>query len=587
MDTSDFLADAPADAILLVDDMPENIRLVYQFLKQHQLPVLIAQDGESALNIARKESLSLILLDVMMPGMDGFSLCRHLKDDARTRDIPVIFMTALSDTQHKLQGFAAGGVDYLTKPVEEEELLARVNTHLRLFRLQQALTDKNRELEESVARHQAMLDNSLVGIAFVDEHHCFVEVNEQWAVIAGYYPGQLSGTCVCALYPTSLQYQQMQEEAYPRLCAGEIYETEQHLRRADGTLFWGRLRGKAVHAGVPAQGFIWNLEDISRSKTDADDLRLAAKVFENIGEALMVCNPDSRIIRINPAFSHLTGYRDSEVLGKKPSCLSSGYHDKAFYQDLWATLKKHGQWQGELWDKHKNGTIYPVLATITTVRRPDSQVSHYVAVMTDITERKRAEAELSYQAHYDKLTGLPNRRLFFDHFHKALHHAITQNEQVALLYADLDGFKQINDHCSHEIGDKVLEQVATRLKEHLREGDMAARWGGDEFVVLLTGIKQEEQAFNIACRLIEQIHCQVDCNGGECLPLSVSIGVAFAPGDANNSEDLLRYADQAMYCAKQAGKNTYCRVGNNYCAFKNHAADSRAEIPILRFDKNT
>jgi diguanylate cyclase (GGDEF)-like protein/PAS domain S-box-containing protein len=577
--------DLSQDTILLVDDMPENISLVYQFLKQHNFSILIAQDGHSALDIANKEELGLILLDVMMPGMNGFELCERLKQNPHTHDVPVIFMTALSETADKLKGFAVGGVDYLGKPVQEDELLARVNTHLHLFHLQKMLSEKNSLLEQALASHEAMLHNSLVGIAFMNQQQHFIEINDEWQKITGHVKEDLIGVSLACLYPMPEEYFTLQQTTLPMLHQGEIYESEHQLKRADGSIFWGRLRGKAINPYNPTHGFIWNLEDISRRKIWEDDLRLAAKVFENIGEALMVCAPDTRIIRINPAFTELTGYSEQEIIGKKPNCLSSGYHDKEFYQDVWNSLHQQGQWQGELWDKRKNGQIFPTLSNITAVRRPDGQISNYVAVMSDITERKRAEEELTYHAHYDKLTGLPNRRLFLNYFHNILHQAELEQQQLALIYADLDGFKQINDDFGHEVGDKVLEEVARRLKQSLREHDMAARWGGDEFVILLSMIKQEAQVEIIVQRLIQKLNFKVACTLEYNLPLSVSVGIVLYPTDADNAEDLLRRADNAMYRAKQGGKNTYCRANHALPLCQYQHSGANAELPIIHFGK--
>jgi|GEM_PF-450586 len=555
--------------ILLVDDAPENLSVISSYLERQNFIVLVAEDGFTALEIALRETIDLILLDILMPEMDGFETCQRLKSEPQCRDIPVIFMTSLSGVQHKIKAFHIGGVDYLLKPVQPEELWARINLHLRLRTLQKDLAEKNRQLNTnnrqlhySLQQQKILFDNSLVGIAFLNGNRQIVQVNDECARIFGYSKEALIGQSVAQIYPNLDQFEYLSAQIYPLLNDGKTFESEQRMVRQNGELFWCYLRGKAIDPTDVSQGSVWNIEDIEQRKVAEDDLRLAATVFNSLGEALLVCDPSTHVIRINPAFTELTGYTEADILGQTPNILSSGLHSRAFFQTLWDELLQQGEWQGEIWNRRKDGSVLPMQNHITLVRRPDGAISHYVSVISDISERKRTEQELTYQAHYDKLTRLPNRSLLHDRLLNALARAKRHGQQVAVLYIDLDGFKAINDTFSHDAGDQVLIKVAKRLQEALREEDTAARLGGDEFIVLLADLEYAEQADVVAKRLIDRLALTIKQNAHQ-LSVSASIGIAVFPHDADAAESLLRQADTAMYRAKQLGKNTYCRAQHN------------------------
>ncbi len=569
--------------ILLVDDAPENLRVISKYLERQNFIVHVAEEGMSAIEIALHETIDLILLDVIMPEFDGFEICQRLKSEPHSRDIPVIFMTSLGDTQHKLKAFHVGGVDYLIKPIQPEELWARINLHLRLRILQKTLADKNRllngnnrQLQHTLQQQKTLFDNSLVGIVFLDSQRDIVQVNSEFAHIFGYTADTLIGQSLLKLYPNQEDFERMGALVYPVLNVGKTYEAEQQMQRQDGTLFWCYLRGKAIDPNDVTQGSVWNIEDIDQRKVAEDDLRLAATVFDNLGEALLVCDPSTHVIRVNPAFTALTGYTKADMLGQKPNLMSSGLHSRAFYQTLWDALLRDDHWQGEIWNRCKDGTVLPMQNHITVVRRPDGGISHYMSVMSDISERKRTEEALTHQAHYDKLTHLPNRSLLHDRLCSALARAHRHGRQVAVLYIDLDGFKAINDTFNHEVGDQVLIKVAHQLKEALREEDTAARLGGDEFVVLLADLEHAEQADIVAKRLIDQLVLNIEQDEHQ-LPLSASIGMAIYPDDADAADSLLRQADEAMYRAKQLGKNTYCR--SQHCGLKALGAQAALDTP--------
>ncbi|MCG8124810.1 MAG: EAL domain-containing protein, partial [Candidatus Thiodiazotropha taylori] len=263
------------------------------------------------------------------------------------------------------------------------------------------------------------------------------------------------------------------------------------------------------------------------------------------------------ILDVNAAFTRITGYTREEVLGKNPSILKSGKHDPEFYEDLWRSLIEQGNWSGEIWNRRKNGEIYPESLTISAVRSPDGQVQRYVALFSDIRAQKEHQSQLEHVAHYDALTGLPNRVLLDDRLRQAMLQASRRDTQLALVYLDLDGFKEVNDDYGHDVGDRLLVTLADRMNNAVREVDTLARLGGDEFVALLADLPDVDTTLPWLKRLLNAIAEPVNDEVG-MLQVSASLGVSFYPqAEPIDADQLLRQADQAMYQAKLAGKNRY------------------------------
>jgi diguanylate cyclase (GGDEF)-like protein/PAS domain S-box-containing protein len=283
---------------------------------------------------------------------------------------------------------------------------------------------------------------------------------------------------------------------------------------------------------------------------------LTGAVFETVAEALFVTDADCRIITVNPAFTQITGFDREEMQGQRLSLLSEEHNAPAFFDRLRETLAQEGRWQGEIWNKRKNGEIFAEWLSVAAVRDPAGRIQRYVGAFSDITRRKEAEAVILRQANYDPLTDLPNRALFQDRLAQVLRAAERRQALAALLFLDLDRFKQVNDTLGHAAGDQLLREVAVRLRHGVRKEDTVARLGGDEFTVILPELSDGEGAAKVARKLLEQLERPFILED-QAFQVSASIGIAIYPLDGQLPDLLLRAADQAMYRAKQEGRNGY------------------------------
>ncbi len=283
----------------------------------------------------------------------------------------------------------------------------------------------------------------------------------------------------------------------------------------------------------------------------------SAAVFESTSEGVIITDLTSRIVQVNRAYTEITGYTEAEVLGRNPSLVRSGHQDASFYRTLWESLLQTGHWRGEIWNRRKNGEVFPQLLTISTVYDNIGQPSHYVGVMTDISQIKQSEERLEHLAHYDPLTELPNRLLVQSRLEHALELAGRSHHIVAVLFVDLDRFKNINDSLGHPVGDAVLQTIAKRMAGRLREGDTLGRLGGDEFLVVLETIRHPEDAAEVATTLIQLLEDPLILPNGHEVYISASIGISLYPGDAQTVTELIQHADAAMYQAKDQGRGIY------------------------------
>jgi diguanylate cyclase (GGDEF)-like protein/PAS domain S-box-containing protein len=333
---------------------------------------------------------------------------------------------------------------------------------------------------------------------------------------------------------------------------------EAAFRRRDGSQRWTLYTTFAIPAEGGKTNFVCMDVDITARKAAEADLRIAAAAFES-QEGMMITDANGVIQRINLAFTESTGYSNEEIVGQTPRLLKSDRHEDAFYRNMWESLKQTGGWQGEIWDRRKNGQIYPKWLTISAIRDERGQITHYIATHHDITERKQAEDKIKELAFFDQLTGLPNRTLLQDRLKQALAASSRNDNFCALLFIDLDNFKTLNDTQGHDTGDLLLKQVAQRLLQGVREGDTVARLGGDEFVIVLSGLNADQAdaatASEVVAEKIIAAHNQAYPLGTILHHSSASIGITLFKGDLVGIDDLMKQADLAMYQSKEAGRN--------------------------------
>ncbi|HYN77657.1 MAG TPA: PAS domain S-box protein [Lamprocystis sp. (in: g-proteobacteria)] len=416
---------------------------------------------------------------------------------------------------------------------------------------QQALRDSERNYRELFdATSEAILVHDIT-----DGH--LVDVNRSMMAIYGFNDKAeaLAGTA-SELSADTPPYTSEEAERLRHAALTEGPQLFEWLaRRKDGSLFWVEVSLRAGHIGGQPR-LLAVVRDIDERRRSEERLRQAAQVFDSTAEGVIVTDADQQILAVNRAFTEITGYPEAEVLGQTPRILKSGRYDAAFYQAMWTSINEAGQWRGEIWNRRKDGTLCPQLTTISAVRDTKGQLTHYVGVFGDISPLKRSEAALYKLAHYDALTSLPNRLLLRARLEQCIQGARLRAGQVALLFVDLDLFKNVNDTLGHPVGDRLLQQVATAMAGLIRPGDNIARLGGDEFVLLLDDVSDPSTAASLARRLLARFAHPFRIEGQD-LYITASIGISLYPVDGLDMDGLLRTADVAMYQAKAQGRNTF------------------------------
>ncbi|MCL5975478.1 MAG: EAL domain-containing protein, partial [Gammaproteobacteria bacterium] len=425
--------------------------------------------------------------------------------------------------------------------------------------IQQDITDRlaaEQDLIESEARMAAVMDTVPDAIITINLDGTINSFNKAAESIFGYSSDEMIGQSVDIIVPD--EYKEAHRNGIKRFAAsgkGNIMGTRVELEALtkSGRRIWIEMALSSVNAGN--KRYVTGLlRDISEKKVIEEATRVSAVAFET-QEGIFVTDASGKILKVNNAFTTLTGYTSADVVGKYPSILKSGQHDKYFYEQMWAQLEQQGFWSGEVQNRRKNGEIYPQWLSINRVENTQQNTHNYVAIMSDISKYREAEEQINFLAYHDVLTSLPNRALLKDRIGQALISAERHQQKLALLYMDLDRFKFINDSLGHAIGDKLLVKVAERLSEQVREEDTICRTGGDEFIILLPDT-DADGAGHVAEKLVENITTLFEIDGNQ-LFVTLSIGISIYPDNGEDAESLNKHADTAMYRAKQAGRNQY------------------------------
>jgi len=413
------------------------------------------------------------------------------------------------------------------------------------------------------ARFRATVESAPTAMVMTDAAGLITLVNAETEKLFGYPRNELLSQEVEVLMPelrrakhTDLRSRFFSSPQARRMGTGR----ELFGMRKDGSEFPVEISLSSV--GTDEGVFVLAaIVDITERKQAEEELRIAAITFQS-QEGIMITDRAATIQRVNRAFTSLTGYSADEVIGRTPALLKSGRHEQDFYRDMWESLGRENCWQGELWNRRKDGEVCPVRMTISAVQASDGRPTHYVASFSDITHHKEAEAELHRLAFYDPLTELPNRRLMLERMRQAFAASARNNQHGAVLFIDLDHFKTLNDTKGHNFGDQLLTQVSVRLRTCVRDDDSVARLGGDEFVVMLEDLsKQQERAAKRAKAVAEKIRgaiTQPYTIGGHEYHITPSIGVTLFFGHTQTADEMLKRADTALYRAKAAGRNSVC-----------------------------
>lgn len=399
---------------------------------------------------------------------------------------------------------------------------------------------------------RALLDNSAVGVFLISDDNTIKQASKRACDMFGYTFGELESKNYSILFDGDCL-----KKLNDNLICNNSSTKECIFKRKDGTDMWCIVTLTYINNLDKTMGIVATLVDITIRKVTEEKLKLAADVITNAHEGICITDIEGNIINVNPAFETITGYTLKEVKGKNPSILKSDRHNKEFYEEMWHTIKNKKQWIGEIFNKNKNGTIYPEKLSISSIRDNDNNIKNFVGIFYDITILKEQEKKLEDLAYHDALTHLPNRITFFDRLQQSISISTRKNKTISVCYLDLDNFKPVNDTYGHDAGDILLKEISNRIKNTIRTSDTVARFGGDEFVIILQETKEESDIIAVVDKILKQISSPVYIDKDKKVQVSGSIGISIFPKDGNEPDILVRKADIAMYKAKEKGKNKY------------------------------
>jgi len=542
---------------------PGKIALIDRFIDGYEgFGVTVNQHGQEMLASAKRIPVAGWYVAALLPTDEAFSPIREME---RRIVLATVVLTLLAgsliwiflkrqvapliEATEALGNFSTASGEEKPLPVVRNDEIGQLVT---------AFNTLLQNLGQRKTLLRQILDTSSVAIFLVDLEGRLTLANRRMHEMFGYPDDALIGRpYVDLVHPSE---REIGRERMLKLLSSEItaVDTDRRYWRSDGSLFWGHLNGRSLFdANNVRQGLVGVIADIDARKQSEQQLQLAASVFSHAREGITITAADGTIIDVNEAFTRITGYRREEVLGRNPRIIKSEHHPPEFYAAMWRDLIEAGFWSGEIWNRRKNGELYPELLTISAVRDDSGKTLHYVAMFTDITPMKEHEEQLRQMAHYDLLTTLPNRVLLADRLQQALSQANRHKRRVAVVCLDLDGFKAVNDTYGHKIGDDLLVALSSRMRLTLRDVDTLARIGGDEFVAVISDLGENADCVPLLNRLLDAA-AQAHTVDGIALQVTASLGVTFYPqAEEVNADQLMRQADQAMYQSKLLGKNRY------------------------------
>ncbi len=593
--------------ILIADDDKITTSILSRMLAPYTDDILIAENGRVGLDLFSAHRPDIVLSDINMPEMGGLEMVEQIRKI--DEDVKIAIFTNFEKRDILIKAIQYGVNQFFSKPFEVthfSQVIQHLIDDVTAKRRIQAELDRQRNVLHAI---NAMASNFLQHAdwfeALREEMMQLKKAAETSAIFVYRNDNDADpkgATCLLAINDD------------PRAKARErIDYRKHHLQRWKKTMQAGKcvngdinqydrakqklLKAFRIDTLLMLPIFVnhrwWGFlgignnerhplkdDDIEMLSTVASiigsainhqrnfqSLRMSSAVFKHTVDGVLITDADNRILQVNGAFTEITGYTASDVIGKDPKLLKSGQHDLQFYQQMWDSIRRNGYWQGEITNRKKNGEIYIEWLSINAIADAHGNIQNHIGVFSDVTHQRKDAAEHAYLATHDPLTGLTNRLLLSDRLDHAINHASRFNKCIAVLFCDLDNFKPINDTYGHSAGDEVLKTVAKRMKKILRREDTVCRFGGDEFVILV----EELQTFAFLQNIVDKISAISEEPirvGDDALSIEMSIGVALYPNDAEDADALLRHADEAMYRAKHAGKNAiayYQADPNIYC----------------------
>lgn len=535
--------------IYIVDDHLTNLDVII-FLKNQGFNISTQKDITKVILKIEKICPDIILSYVLISHLESFNLCYLLKSSPKTKDIPLIVLTTLDYNKNQIRGLELSTINYIIKPINLQELLSRINNFLKITSLTQRLQKQNEllateilarkkaqlELKKSEERLKTFINNNLNGMIIIDHYGKILFLNTEAEKLFNRKKEEMLGE----ILGIPLEFDKIIEL--------EIPQYHQDL----------------ITVEMRAVPIIWNdnnvflisLINITERKKMEEKLQILFQASEQSPASIMITDIDGDIEYVNPKFEAISGYKEEEIIGKNPRILKSEHNSNNYYKNLWETLKTGKEWQGEFHNMKKNGELYWEKALISPIFNSVGVITHYMAVKEDITEKKKQETLLQYQAKYDHLTKIPNRNYALEKVNYLLQQAKETQTNLGLMFIDLDYFKEVNDNLGHDFGDELLIQATERMKKALRNTDLLARLGGDEFFIAISFVEKFSHLEIVAEKIIKLLR-QVFNIFDHQVSISASVGVTIFPYDGDNLKQLIRNADLAMYESKKNGRNQF------------------------------
>lgn len=511
----------------------------------------IADTAKNALKLAAKYSPDLVLMDIVLKGeRDGISAAKQIYD---LFEIPVVFLTAYADEKTLARAKLSNPHGYIVKPFNGQMLHSNIEMALHRHEVDNAL------------KHCYSTTLSSIGDAVISfDHEGKIRyLNPMAEALTGWKATDAVARDLSEVF-ILINTQVNKDDFIDPVTLMESQnflslQTGFELKSKFNTFIPIALNIIPIHSKEAESQYekgIIIFSDKRHHIVSDRQIKIGEKIFDNSIEGIILTDKDLHIQQINKTFTEVTGYEFSEIEGKTPSLLQSGRHEQDFYQGMWATLKRTGMWQGQIYNKRKSGEVYLEWLSIYSIKNTQGEVINYIGLFSDLTEKQMTQEHIHHLAHYDTLTNLPNRLLFMERLKQSIVFARRKKSFVALFFIDLDSFKKVNDSLGHDAGDLLLQEMAIRLKKNIRESDTVSRLGGDEFTVIIESYEHISDVITVVKKILNEISAPLQI-GERTLYVTASIGISIYPDNGHDIHDLIKNADTAMYAAKEKGKNGY------------------------------